>query len=236
MAVTKAIDLINRASVILQDPTFTRWPAAELQDWLNDAQKEIVLHRPDAMAVNAALTVGSGLTIDSSKQSLPAAALRLISVIRNVAATSAKKAIRRIERQILDDQIPDWHAKASSINVEHYIYDDRDPKTFYVYPPPATLASIEVVYSSVPAAIALGAFDGSDVTVIGLDDVYANAIVDYMLYRAYSKDAEYAGDSNRAMAHYNAFLASLGVKSQVDVGSSPNQTEHKPMVGTGVAP
>jgi hypothetical protein len=117
-------------------------------------------------------------------------------------------------RAILDDQIPDWHNSTASASIAHFIYDTSDPKNFYLYPRPATGASIEIIYSTIPAVISLTAFDGTDTTVIGLDDTYANAILDYMLYRAYSKDATYAANANRAVSHYQAFGDSLGVKLQ----------------------
>ncbi|MCK7581011.1 MAG: hypothetical protein MZV65_38935 [Chromatiales bacterium] len=58
-------------------------------------------------------------------------------------------------------------------------------------------------------------------TPIKLDDIYANAILDYVLYRAYSKDAEYAANAQRAALHYQAFTNALGVKTQVDTNNDP---------------
>ena len=81
-------------------------------------------------------------------------------------------------------------------------------------------ATISIVYSSSPANITISNFT-SDTTVISLDDVYANAILDYMLYRAYQKDTEYAGDMQRAGVYLQSFQNSLGVKNQVDAGSTP---------------
>lgn len=207
MPLTTAISLINRAKTILQDTTSsgTRWPNAELQDWLNDAQKQVVLFRPDAKTVNEPFAPAL-----QSKQSLPAAALQLIDVPRNLAGD--KKAIRRQERAVLDDGVPDWHESTPTVNVELYVYDSRDPKTFYLWPVPASGASIEIIYSSVPPIINLSAFDGSDTAVIGLDDTYATALLDFVLYRAYSKDADYASNAHRAVGHYQAFGDSLGQK------------------------
>ena len=42
-----------------------------------------------------------------------------------------------------------------------------------------------------------------------------------MLYRSYLKDAEYAGDMNRAGAYLQSFQSAIGVKNQVDAGTSP---------------
>ena len=54
----------------------------------------------------------------------------------------------------------------------------------------------------------------------GFSEIYSNALLDYIMYRALSKDAEYA-DPNKAMGYYNAFLQTLGVKTQVDIAVTP---------------
>jgi hypothetical protein len=43
-----------------------------------------------------------------------------------------------------------------------------------------------------------------------------------MLYRAYSKDSEYAGNAQRAQNHYSAFANALGIEVQATVGIAPN--------------
>ena len=55
-----------------------------------------------------------------------------------------------------------------------------------------------------------------------VDDVYANALIDYVLYRAYMKDAEFAGNQQRASGHYNLFLTSVSGGGQVQQALSPN--------------
>ena len=57
---------------------------------------------------------------------------------------------------------------------------------------------------------------------ITLDDIYANALLDYMLYRSYLKDADFSGNVNRSTIHKNAFMQSLGLKAQSDVETDPN--------------
>jgi hypothetical protein len=221
MAIAKSI--ITRAKTILQDTSAagTRWPNSELQGWLNDAQKEVVLYRPDANTVNEEFTP----TANASKQTIPSSGLRLIEVVRNTAATSDKSATRMIERSIMDDQVPYWHATTASVNIEHWVYDERDPKNFYVYPNPSSATRIEIVYSTVPAEIDIVNIDetwktAANTTHIGLDDIYVNAILDFMLYRAYSKDAEYAGNAGQAQAHMIAFANALNVKTNADSSSA----------------
>jgi len=213
MATTKVIDILDRAAIILQDNTNVRFPNSELLKFFNDAQKEVVLHRPDATMVNTTFACAAG-----SKQTLPTQALRLIEVVRNVGG----RAVTQVERRILDETLPNWHETAAGTNkIEHYVYDPADPKNFYVYPKGASgTHSLEVVYSSAPAEISISNFD-TDTTVISLDDVYSNCILDYVLYRSYQKDSEFAGNAQRAMMHYQSFANALGVKTQADSATTP---------------
>tara|TARA_X000001316_G_scaffold12134_2_gene5725 strand:+ start:6401 stop:7063 length:663 start_codon:yes stop_codon:yes gene_type:complete len=214
MATVKVIDIIDRAEEILQDNSNVRWSQQSLLDYLNDAQREIVLYRPDANPVNASLT----LTADSAKQSLPAAGMRLLRVYRN--SNPNTNPIAQIDRAVLDDKVENWYGTTGTA-VEYYIYDNLDPKTFYIYPhTTASDATIEIVYSAMPSEITISDF-ATDTTVIGIDDVYANAILDYILYRSYLKDTEYAGDLQRANSYLSAFNGALNVKNQVDAGAAP---------------
>lgn len=218
MATTKAVDLINRVAVTLQDPTFVRWPQQELLNYLNDAQRQVVLFRPDAKAVNAAFSC-----VNSAKQTIPAAGLRLISVLRNASG----RAITKVDRSVLDVQLPNWYEEAVGADgVKHYLYDPADPKTFYVFPKPAANHSIELVYSTAPTDIVVSNFT-TDTQVIGIDDIYANAIMDYMMYRAYQKDSEFA-NLNRAGVYFQAFAQALGIKTQTDGALTENMTSQQP--------
>jgi hypothetical protein len=221
MADTKVIDILDRAAIILQDNTNVRFPNSELLKFFNDAQKEVVLHRPDAKMVNTTYNC-----VDGSKQTLPSAALRLIEVVRNAGG----RAITQVQRRILDETLPNWHETTAGTNkIEHFVYDPADPKNFYVYPKGASGAhSLEIVYSSAPTEISISDFD-TDTTTISLDDVYANCILDYVLYRSYQKDSEFAGNAQRAMMHYQSFANALGVKTQADGATTPIPA----MVGNG---
>jgi hypothetical protein len=202
--------IVDRARRILQDTTAggTRWLDAEVLDWINDAQREIVLLKPNSYSSVEELTLVQG-----TKQTLPAEGLLLLTVVRNV----GDKAVRRVDRNILDSENPDWHMSVASALVEHYIFDEDAPETFWVYPPqPVSPGSVEVIFSKAPGDLATLA------SVLTLNDIYMNVVLDYLLYRAYSKDTDYAGNQQRAANHYNGFNNSLGVKSQVELTSSPN--------------
>lgn len=208
MATVLVSAILDRAEIILQDSTNVRFPEAELLGFLNDAQREVVLHRPDANMQNESMTLVAG-----SKQSLPTGALRLIDIVRNVSG----KAITQVNREVLDETLPNWHETvAGTDKIQHFIYDPADPKNFYVYPKGTSSMSLEVVYSSAPSEIATV---GSN--TITLDDIYANCILDYILYRSYQKDSEYAGNAQRSMMHYQGFANALGIKTQADGATTP---------------
>lgn len=222
MATVKVVDLISRAEIILQDTTNVRWPALELQSWLNDSYREITNLRPDSNTQTGEFTcvLGARQVVTTTFSS----AIRVIDVVRNTAATSAKGAVRLVNRQMLDDQRRNWYAETSTVDIQHYMFDPRLPKEFLVYPPATTAARLEVVYSSVPLAHVLTEAQLTttpSTEVIRIDDSYANAMLDYMLYRAYSKDAEYAANAQRATAHFQVFQSALGVKGQVEAASQP---------------
>lgn len=215
MPTTRIVSVLNQAQIQIQDKTGTRWPPSELLSWYNMALQAIVTERPDANVKNTTFS-----TVIGTKQSLPADGLRLIDIPRNEGGQ--KKPIRVIDRMILDDNYA-WHNQATpATEVLHYVYDDRDPKTFYLYPAPAAAVQINLVYSTAPVAATIANFD-TDVQVIGVDDNYVPAILDYILYRAYQKDASYAGNENRAASAYGAFRNSLGIKTNADQAMSPNR-------------
>ena len=208
MAIVTSNEILTRVNKLLNDPGYTRWPKEELLNYLNDAQRAIVLRRPDSYTAD----IDNFVCVEGTKQSLPADALKLIDVTRN----ESGKAIRGpYNRQVLDDNYDTWYAGKTAQEVELYIYDERNPKTFYVYPGVVAGINLTLVYSKAPPAIDAVGNDAGE--VIALDDVYVNAIIEWVLYRSYMKDAEYAANPNKSQMHMNAFKSQLGEKSQADV-------------------
>jgi hypothetical protein len=217
---TTVNSVINNAQQILQDTAGIRWSETnELVKWVNDAQREIALLKPDATSSNTTVTL-----VDGTKQTIPADGNRLLRVIRNMSAASSGnggRSIRLVERDVLDTQTPTWHdpdvtGDAAHTNiVKNYIYDEQDPKNYYVFPGVSGNAYIEVVYSKNPAVVTT-----SD--NLGVDDIYANSVMNYVLYMAYMKESEVAGNAQRASSHYNLFTAAITGKAQIDTITTPN--------------
>ncbi|MEN6402335.1 MAG: DUF6682 family protein, partial [Armatimonadia bacterium] len=140
MALT-AQNIIDRASMIIQDLTNVRWPLTELTNWLNDSRRELAVVRPDIYSTIATKTLDAG-----AKQSLPDDGLRLMDVPRNTSGA----AITVTQRGFLDQQNPGWHQMTGSNTIKHFMVDERAPGTFWVYPPATSSASVELIYQKAP--------------------------------------------------------------------------------------
>lgn len=232
----KASSILDRVRTVLQDTTSVRWLDAELMKWLTDAQREVIIYRPEACSKNLVLVsngVNSKQSLSSMKMwnmttnaavSLDVVPTGLVDLIRNYgsgttpASVVPGRAVRLVAREIMDAQNPTWHTDGGtqgSTEVKHYMYDLRDPLNFYVWPKPAANTRLEAVIRYVPRDVA------ATTQLLDVSDIFANVLIDYVLYRAYSKDSEYAGNANRATAHYTAFANALGVKGASDVQFGP---------------
>jgi hypothetical protein len=224
MAVITAREVVDRAKTIIQDETGVRWPDIELLRWFNSAQRHIVLLKPDTSVLVEAVQLVAG-----TKQTLPDNGVMLLDVIRNlgVAGATPGRAITIIPREVLDAQRPEWHSETANATVKHFVYDERTPKTYFVYPPqPADPAQIEQARSISPTDCTLSEYDGvatsdSD-TVISVDDVYEGPLLDLLLARAYSKDSDYAGNGVRSISHRDSAYQTLGIKEQVETANEPD--------------
>lgn len=217
---TTAQSVIHRVVTTLQDASAVRWATNELVRYLNDGQRDIVTLRPDATATTATITCVAG-----TRQTLPAAAAKLIDIVRNVAATSNKQVVRKINRQMLDTVNPTWHVATSSVNTYNYMYDPLDPRVFYVYPPATILAQLSTVYSAYPTDIAEPADNTLYTAISGnisVADIFANALADYVLFRAFSKDSEASANAGRAQAHYALYTTALNTELQGTTSIAPS--------------
>lgn len=216
-----AMSIVKAAATVLQDLDGVRWSAAELVDWLNAGQREIQIYRPDATAktVDGTLAAGPRQVLTSIAEVNAIKPLRLIEVTRNTSTLSARGAITLAEKDDIDAVDPEWYALPGSVDIEHFMVDAREPMAFYVYPPALAGAKVEITVSTSPTDVPapVGNAYTSVTGNIDVADNFANALVDYILHRAFLKDTEFAADVNRAVAHYNAFGNALGVEMRAGV-------------------
>lgn len=207
-------DVVTRLRLVANDADAIRWTSEELVLWINDGCRFIALLRPDSCSVNGTMALVAG-----SKQSiagLTPAGLRVLDVVR---ATASGRAIRLVDREVLDTQLPSWHAATQGVPT-NWVFDNRDPKTFYVYPPAAATTQIELIYSRNPVALA----NVSELASVTLspDDIYIDPLVNYVLHRLYSKDADFAQNANLSANYLAACVQALTGKARTDVAFSPD--------------
>jgi len=214
MALAK--DVIRRVVDVLVDVSSVAWQIDELVRWLNDGQREIVIQRPDATATTVAVALVPGF-----RQQLPATAVKLLDIPCNTAGGP----VRQTERRELDELEPTWRQSAGVTDIKHFMHDPRAPRAFEVYPPAAAGASVDALVSLYPIDIVVPAPGQTWNNVVGsiaVADIYQSALVDYVLYRAYSKASEFAGNGSRAQAHYGAFANTLGIEVSASLTVAPN--------------
>lgn len=212
---TTAQEIIDDAEELLQDTSNDRWDETEHLQALNNGTKAICLFKPDAYIVSASVVLVAGPT-----QTLPDEGYQLQDITHNMGVspgTTPGKAIRLLTRRVLDAMNPNWRTATASAVVDYYMYDERVPLEFQVSPPQPVSGLGYVWMSSckAPSEIAIGA-------VILVPDIYRSALLDYVLYCAYRKDADEPGNAQRAIAHYQAFLNALGERRNVEQIEDPN--------------
>lgn len=207
---TTVRSILNRAAALLNDEEYVRWEEAELLEWLNDGQRAAA----SGPATDVYVLRADVSSVSGTVQTLPSNAIRLVDVVKNVANGAA---IHLSDYAIVDALDNTWRSATAGI-AEVYFYDERNPTQFEVSPPQANGVLLEVVYNAIPA----------DATISGniaIADVYAPALIDYILYRSFSKDTEDASaELARATAHYRAFLMGVGYKDSTDALIEPRRS------------
>lgn len=214
MGTVTAQTIIDKASVQLIDLANIRWTRSELLAWLNDGMRQIVLIQPNASSTTVSKKLDAG-----TRQTLPTGGWLLLQMYRNMGTTGTTpgRAIRIVSRELLDNFNPNWHTATAAAEVRNYIYDTQDQTAFYVYPPNTGTQYVELNYSAQPTNLT------SESEVIPIFDIYQSSLVDYILYRACSKDAEYAPGLQLAQGYLATFVAAVGGKAQTEVANDPVQ-------------
>lgn len=198
-----AQNVIDKAKIILQeDEAQVHWDDMELLGWLNSGQRELVREKPDANPVMQTVQLAAGPT-----QDLPVGSILLLDVTCNmgITGTTPGNAVTVIERNLMDKIMPSWRTVTADDTVLNVIYDSkRLPKKFWVYPQSPGDNYLEIVTADLPADIAR-----KDALTVG--DEYALALMHFVIAMAMTKDADYVLNEQRAIAHYNQFLTSIGV-------------------------
>lgn len=200
--------IITAVRRMLQDSVAEyRWSDVALTDYINDAQVEIVKHKPDANSVSVSVALSAGF-----EQALPADAVRMIRVMCNmgVSGTTPGRAIFLADLGEYSLQNPSWMSEASSADIRYYMYDPAAPKKFYVSPP-SNGAYAKIIYGARPAAAS---------TNITIPDEFKTAIQFYTCFRALIEDTV-SPDTSKANSFYQYFMDALNGPERGDASVEP---------------
>lgn len=207
-------DVISRARTLLNDTDATgyRWSQQDLIDYINDAQRMIAVLRPDSSSGTTVATLVAG-----TKQTIPSGGFRILDIPRNIGSDGSTpgRAIRIVDRDVLDQFEPGWHSATKKSEVKHYTYDERFPLEYFVYPPVNAGVKIEVRFGKFPTVLTATG------DALSISDAYFEVILNYVMYRCYLKDAEFSGNAALAAQYLQAASGLLGVKIGKDNAFSP---------------
>ena len=208
MGTILASDIGTRAKTILQDSAGVRWTDTELLRWVNDGQREIVAMLPSAFTKATVATLAAGTRQTATALGLTDC-VQVVRLTRNYAAdgSTVGGAISVCDMAWLDRELPDWHQTSAASEAKHYMVNAQEPKTAWIYPPVTAGLKVEVIYHATPPDVAaIG-------NAIALDDIYANPLGYYVLFRALSKRLKNNATAKQdAVGYYTMMANLLGVK------------------------
>jgi hypothetical protein len=212
-----ASTIITEASKIFGDTDKVRATDTDWIGYLNSAVRALILHRPDAGAFNGTLQLAAG-----TRQALPADALRLIEIYRNMGSSGSApgKIIYPSDRKHIDFSNLLWHIGSGATYVDNYSYDKENPQIFYVTPPVHTTTPVfvELAYAKLPVVITVGTQE------IPVNNIFYEPLLAYMLYKVWSIDDE---DVNfqKGQAQLSLFFSLIGAELQQSRAIGPERRE-----------
>jgi len=229
-----AKDVLARAQIVLQDAGAKRWPLLDLLAWLNDGLRDIAFYKPTALSETKVVDLVKGTLQELADGEQIMRAHRNIISEEGVTPRVAGLVVTPIPREILDAHMPEWHMETFQAPFQravcHVVTDQFNPRIFYVYPGNNGSGRIELTVSVTPETIpdpagGAGAALAAYTQEIPINITYLSVLVDYVLYRSFSMDVQYAGAADRAVAHYQNFQNALGIKQQIEGATSPSQAQ-----------
>jgi len=206
-------DVIDSARTTLMDPLGVRWTDAELISYLNGAALQAVLLKPDCNPSTVPFTCVAGVEQNFSQIGgvggpQVAALLDVVSCMGSVEVEPEQFEDRHypvtyIKRNVLDMERQGWRDDTQRPMITYYMYKPKQRDIFYVYPPAVVDTEIEIVVSLTPTLVSVVGDN------IALQDIYFPSLVNYVLWKAFSKDSDFSGNMNLASGYYGAFVQGL---------------------------
>lgn len=211
--------VLDSITDITKDVDHERWSLREISRWLNQAASQISTIHPRAASQYLTLTLAAGSRQDLRTIDATRSWVRLHELVCNVSGSDPTgDTIRQVSRPVRDYAFKTWRATSNASAVKEYSMDEREPFTFDVYPPVSAGTKVLALASIRPAAFCVLNGGGTALNdaneVIPLADGFEVPLIDYALFRMFSKDANDQSYASRAALHLQAFQLAMGVETK----------------------
>lgn len=217
----KVQDIVQRIQAALRDANADSWPEDVIRISIYEAEKVIVNFRPDAAPIDTEYTCVAG--IKQTIAALTPAPNRLLSIKYNRSGGVDGRSVRRVGSGDLDAIRPAWRSATAALIVREFMHDEREPLVFYVSPPAAVGAKLQLSYSAIPTPYPQP-FDEETTTTVS--DLYEPMIFEWAMYRLFGHDVEGSVNISRSQQHLASFQAMMGVKIQSETQYSLKNPEY----------
>lgn len=212
--------VLERVVGTLNDDLSVTWTLQDLVRYLNDGQRDMHVWRPDLFHVELEYALAAGV-----KQTLPAGGSKLIDITANAVGTS--QPITRVQRALLDAQLRGWRTSAPSLEIDHFLYDERQPKSWECYPPAMDGSKVWMEHAVVPVDLPIPGPNTLMAAVggnINVPDLQSTALQHYICFRCYAEGSE-PGNAARASAYIGMFAEVLGIELKSITDIAPSNTK-----------
>lgn len=210
---TKASDIITRVETKLNDIGNVRWEIPELINAINDGQQMILEAQPDLFEHSDPVPVQQG-----SRQAVPADCFLLLDVVELLKFDIWVCTPRRIKREVMDRQSPNWFGMADEDKIWHWLQDNKERKYFYVNPPVVPQDhTLRLRYARYPTTVT------SPNSTIDTPPEHINALYYFCMMRSLEKDEKFSG-SPQAERYGQMFKAIYNARTEGEAKADVQRT------------
>ncbi len=206
------LDIVAQARVTLIDTDSVTWDDSELIEYFNRGVQAACNIKPDLHVVTQLIELAAG-----AKQILPENGLQLFDIVYDATSESA---VTQVQRQLLGDSRPNWLSMTPTASVRHFMADNDNVKTFWVYPPNNGSGEVMAVFGAVPDEVT-----GTPYTS-PLELNYSPAMHAYICSLALAKNTK-RQDLTKSAQWMQTFVSLISGKTQTQLAVAPKATQLK---------